>query len=140
MIKYCVRLSKSPTICRYWGSNKLTTAQWLPRRRASASVCGASWSGPSSAPQPHRPPARTITAASHLSVRPSPARLTLTECFTGIDVRQAQPTRLEWISRLFDHISLAPVDFELIEKVWLAIRDLIQREQPKEVGSACESC
>jgi hypothetical protein len=75
-----------------------------------------------------------------LSVRPSPARLTLTECFTGIDVRQAQPTRLEWISRLFDHISLAPVDFELIEKVWLAIRDLIQREQPKEVGSACESC
>ena len=41
--------------------------------------------------------------------------------------------RHEAIRRLLDHIQLAPVDFDLIERLWLAARDLIQREQPKEV-------
>ena len=57
----------------------------------------------------------------------------LVECFAEIDIHQSLQVRLEGIRKLLDHIALAPVSFEMIEKVWLTVRDLIQREQPKEV-------
>lgn len=55
------------------------------------------------------------------------------ECFADIDGHQPLGVRHDAIRRLLDHIQLAPVDFDLIERLWLAARDLIQREQPKEV-------
>ncbi len=50
-----------------------------------------------------------------------------------MDVRQPMATRLEAIGKLQENIGLTTLGFDLVEKVWLAVRDLIQREQPHEV-------